>query len=71
MIQKAIENKMQVGMDFGWLLDRSLVDFEAKLGFKLAPKSEEMGYQDDVENHQKTRDASSRGGDAVVRGPGP
>ena len=36
-IQKAIENKMQVGMDFGWLLDRFLVDFGPKLGAKLGP----------------------------------
>ena len=36
-IQKAIENKMQVGMGFGWLLDRFLVDFGSKLGGKLGP----------------------------------
>ena len=36
-IQKAIENKMQVGMGFGWLLDRFLLDFGSKLGGKLGP----------------------------------
>ena len=36
-MQKAIENKMQVGMGFGWLLDRFLVDFGSKLGGKLGP----------------------------------
>ena len=36
-IQKAIENKMQVGMGFGWLLDRFVVDFGSKLGCKLGP----------------------------------
>ena len=36
-IQKAIENKMKVGMDFGRLFDRSLVDFGPKLGVKWEP----------------------------------
>ena len=36
-IQKAIENKMQVGMGFGWLLDRFLIDLCPKLGAKLEP----------------------------------
>ena len=57
-IQRAIENMMQVGMDFGWLLDRFLRDLGPKLGVqvgtKLAPKSEEMGYQDDVKESLKT-----------------
>ena len=30
-----MENKMQVDMDFGWLLGQFLVDFGAKLGAKL------------------------------------
>ena len=34
-IQEAIENKMQIGMDSGWLLDRLLVDFGTELGGKL------------------------------------
>ena len=36
-IKKPIKVKMQVGMDFGWLLDRFLVDFGTILGGKLAP----------------------------------
>ena len=36
-IQKAMENKMQVGMGSAWLLDRFLVDFGSKLGGKLVP----------------------------------
>ena len=53
-IQKGIENKTQVEMDFGWLLDRFLVDFDPKLGkAKLAPKSEKMGYQDDLKKSSK------------------
>ena len=28
---------MEVGMDFGWLMDRFLVDFGPKLGVKLGP----------------------------------
>ena len=45
---------MQVGMDFGSLLNRFLVDLGPKLGAKLAPKSEEMGYQDDVKKSSKS-----------------
>ena len=51
-IQRATETKMQVGMDFGWLLDRFLVDLGAKLGAKLGPSwhqnSKIMRYQIDV-----------------------
>ena len=36
-IKKGIKNKMQVGMDFGWLLDRSWSDFGPKLGGKMGP----------------------------------
>ena len=36
-IQKGIENKMQVKIDFGWLLDRIMIDFGPKLGAKLGP----------------------------------
>ena len=38
-IRKAIENKMEVGMDFGWLLDWFLVDLGPKLGSKIDQKS--------------------------------
>ena len=34
---KTIDDKMDVGMDFGWLLDRFLKDFGTKLGGKLGP----------------------------------
>ena len=34
-IKNCIDDKMEVGMDFGWLLDRLLVDFGTKLGGKL------------------------------------
>ena len=30
-----MDDKMEVGMDFGWLLDRLLVDFGTKLGGEL------------------------------------
>ena len=36
-IKKAMENKMQVGLEFGGLLGRFLVDFGSKLGGKLRP----------------------------------
>ena len=36
-MKKVIDDKMDVGMDFGWLLDRLLIDFGPALGGKLAP----------------------------------
>ena len=52
---------MQVGMDFGWLLDRFLVDFGLKLGVKLgaklAPKSEKKRCQDDVNKNIRKKEA--------------
>ena len=36
-MKKVIDDRMDVGMDVGWLLGRFLVDFEAKLGGKLEP----------------------------------
>ena len=36
---------MQVGLEFGALLDRFLVDFGAKLGGKFVPKSVQEGSQ--------------------------
>ena len=57
-IQKAIENKMQVGMGFGWLLDRFLVDVGPKLGAKLGPSwhqnSKKWGTKAMSKNHQKS-----------------
>ena len=35
--KKGIENRMQVGLEFGPLLGRFLVDFGSKLGGKLRP----------------------------------
>ena len=70
-IRKAIENKMQVGMDFGWLLDRFLMDFEPKLGVKLGPSwhqnRRKWGTKTMSKNHQKSGAASGRGGPHVVR----
>ena len=34
-MKKVIDDKMDVGMGFGWLLGRFLVDFGTKLGGKL------------------------------------
>ena len=36
-IHWAIEAKMQVGLEFGCLLERVLLDFDGKLGGKLGP----------------------------------
>ncbi len=63
-IQKGIENKMQVEMDFGWLLGRFFVDFEPKLGAKLGPSWHQnlrkWGTKTRSKNQSKNRDASSR-----------
>ena len=34
-LERKIDDKMEVGMDFGWFLVRLLVDFGTKLGGKL------------------------------------
>ena len=47
-IKKAIKNKMQVGIDFGWLLERFWAQVGGQNGAKLAPKSEKWRSQDDV-----------------------
>jgi len=47
-IQKANEYKIQVGMDFGWLLARFWLDFRSKLGSKLGPKSVSKEAKNDV-----------------------
>ena len=78
-IQKAIENKMQVGMDFGWLLDRFLIDLGAKLGAKVGPSwhqnRKKWGTKTMLKNHEKSSHAGIRGwyagGTRVVLGPGP
>ena len=54
---------MQVEMDFGWLLDRFLVDFEPKLGAKLGPSWHQnlrkWGTKTMSKNHQKKSHAAS------------
>ena len=81
-IPKAIENKMEVGIDFGWLLDGFLMDFGAKLGVKLGPSwhqnRRKWGTKTMSKKHQKSGAASGRrwsavvrGGPQVVLGPGP
>ena len=42
-IKKPIKVKMQVGMDFGWLLDRFWMDFGRVLEAKLDLKSITVG----------------------------
>ena len=78
-IQKAIESKMQVGMDFGWLLDRFLVDLGPNLWVKLGPSwhqdRRKWGTKTMSKNHQKSGAAVvggwSTGGPQVVQDPGP
>ena len=38
-VKTLIKVKMQVGLDFGWLLDRFWMDFGRVLGAKLGQKS--------------------------------
>ena len=74
-IEKGIKNKMQVGMDFGWLLDRFLIDFGPKLGVKLGSSWQQnrrkWGTKTMSKKHKKSGDAVVRGGYAVVGCPGP
>ena len=55
---------MQFGMDFGWLLDRFLMDFDPKLGVKLGPSwhqdPRKWGTKTMSKNHQKSGDARVR-----------
>ena len=55
---------MKVGMDFGWLLDRFLVDFGSKLGVKLGlswhQNRKKWGTKTMSTNHQKSGDAMVR-----------
>ena len=68
-IQKAIENKMRFGMDFGGLLEWFWNDFGPKLGAKLGPSwhqnRRKWGYQDDVKKSLKNW---RRGGTQVAAG---
>ena len=45
--------QMQVGMEFGWLLDRFWVDFGSQVGAKLAPKSVQDGIEIDIRTWSK------------------
>ena len=66
---------MQVGMDFGSLLDRFLVDFGPKLGVELGSSwcqnRRKWGTKTMSKNNQKSGDARARSGSAVVGRPGP
>ena len=48
-VKKQIKVKMQVGLDFGWLLDRFWKDFGRVLGAKLGLKPIENLLKVDVE----------------------
>ena len=60
-MKKVIDDKMDVGMDFGWLLDRFLVDFgtrSAQEGAKMSPrepsrasKSKKATFSKTLKNH--------------------
>ena len=75
LMQKAIENKMQVGMGFGWLLEGFLADFCPKLAPKLEPSWHQnrtnWGTKTISKNHQFFEYTVVRDGHAVVGGPGP
>ena len=51
---------MQVGMDFGWLLDRFLVDLGPKLGAKLGPSWHQNRKKSDAKTMSK-KHTKSRG----------
>ena len=61
---KTIDDKMDVGLDFGGLLGRFLVDFGSKLGAKLRSSwhqnRKNEGPKTMSKNHQKNGDAGSR-----------
>ena len=69
-MQKAIENKMQVGMGFGWLLGRFLIDFYSNLEGKLGPSWLQNRRKWDTKtmskNHPKSEAAVLRKGYARV-----
>ena len=70
-MKKVIDDKVDVGMDFGRLLDRFGEDFGTKLGGKLGPSwhQKKMRYQDDVKKHKKSR-GPSRSKPAAAGGGG-
>ena len=56
-MKKEIDDKMDVGLGFGWLLGRFLVDFGTKLGGKLGSSWHQNPIKWDTKtmskNHQK------------------
>ena len=66
-MKKVIDDKMDVGMDVGRLLDRFLIDFGTVLGGKLAPswhqnpKKESTKTMSKMSGKKRTR-VSARGG---------
>ena len=52
-MKKVIDDKMDVGMDFGWLLDRFFIDFGTILGGKLAPSWHQNPKNDDAKTRSK------------------
>ena len=60
-MKKGIENMMQVGLEFGALLGRFLVDLEAKLGGKLVPKSVQEVSKTMFKNNKKKLQKSHAG----------
>ena len=65
-IQVAIKIQMQIGIDFGRLLDRFLVDLGPKLEVELGPSwhqnRRKWGTKTMSKNHQKSGDAMVRSG---------
>ena len=63
-MKKVIDDKMEVGMDVGRLLDRFWIDFGTILGGKLAPSwhqnQKNEGSKRTPKSMHKTRDAGSR-----------
>ena len=53
-MKKCIDDKMDVGMDFGWLLDRFWMDFGRVWEAKLDLKSIENLYKIDMNIQEQT-----------------
>ena len=70
-IAKIGQKSDAIWMDFGWLLDRFRGWFWAQVGARLAPKSEQWGFQDDVEKSDANQPPTMRRVIAGVRGSRP
>ena len=55
-----IDDKMDVGMDFGWLLDRFLVDLATKLGGKLLSSWHKNPVKSDTKTSSTERVSNSK-----------